>query len=142
MLPGQDQRVRKQVKRHRQPPTLSPHHEFVFLEIRTPFIEDVHTISLVERGLNSVERHISSIMQRYRNWSGTSGIRFFEVGVDYIVLQWANGKPFTYTDKSIGQQNVEEMKRLAIKGSHLNKFINEHPEIRRGYVREKQDLLF
>ncbi len=81
-------------------------------------------------------------MQRYRNWSGTSGIRFFDLGADYIVLKWATGEPFTYTYESVGQQNIEEMKRLALKGSHLNKFINEHPEIRRGFVKEDQQRLF
>jgi hypothetical protein len=76
-------------------------------------------------------------MQRYRNWSGTSGVREFEVGPDFIVLRWDSGKSYTYSYDSVGEQNVEEMKRLALKGSHLNKFINEHPEIRRGFVKAK-----
>ena len=76
-------------------------------------------------------------MQRYRNFSGTSGVRAFETGSDYIVLQYVSGKPYTYTYETVGEQNVEEMKRLARKGSHLNKFINQHPEIRRGFVKAK-----
>jgi len=74
-------------------------------------------------------------MQRYRNWSGTSGIRSFEIGPDFIVLQYASGKPYTYTYESVGKENVEEMKRLALKGSHLNAFVNHRPEIRRGFVK-------
>jgi hypothetical protein len=77
-------------------------------------------------------------MQRYRNWSGTSGVREFEIGVDFIVLRWSGQRLYKYTHASIGERNVEEMKRLALKGSHLNKFINEHPEIRGGFVRELQ----
>jgi len=76
-------------------------------------------------------------MQRYRNWSGTSGVRAFEIGPDFIVLKWAGPDLYTYSYKTVGEQNVEEMKRLALRGSHLNKFINEHPEIRRGFVKAK-----
>ena len=79
-------------------------------------------------------------MQRCRNYSGTSGVRSFEIGPDYIVLQYVSGKPYMYTYDSVGKQNVEEMKRLALRGSHLNKFINEHPEIRRGFVRDEEQL--
>jgi hypothetical protein len=76
-------------------------------------------------------------MQRYRNWSGTSGVREFEVGPDFIILRWDSGKPYTYSYDSVGEQNVEEMKRLALKGSHLNAFINRTPEIRDGFVKAK-----
>jgi len=74
-------------------------------------------------------------VQRYRNWSGTSGVRTFELGEDFIVLEWDGGKPYRYTYDSVGKENVEEMKRLALKGSYLNAFINRHPEIRRGFVK-------
>ena len=74
-------------------------------------------------------------MQRYRNYSGTSGIRSFEIGEDFIILQWISDKPYRYTYDSVGKENVEEMKRLAIKGSHLNAFINRHPEIKKGFVK-------
>jgi hypothetical protein len=76
-------------------------------------------------------------MRRYRNWSGTSGVRAFEIGPDFIVLQWNGPELYTYSYAKVGEQNVEEMKRLALKGSHLNKFINEHPEIRSGFVKSK-----
>jgi len=76
-------------------------------------------------------------MQRYRNFSGTSGVRAFEIGPDYIVLQYVSGLPYKYTYELVGAQHVEEMKRLAQKGSHLNKFINQHPEIRKGFVKAK-----
>lgn len=77
-------------------------------------------------------------MQRYKNFSGTSGVRAFEIGPDYIVLTYKTGKPYIYTYESAGKENVEEMKRLALKGSHLNKFINQHPEVRRGFVKREQ----
>jgi hypothetical protein len=74
-------------------------------------------------------------MQRYRNYSGTSGVRAFEIGADFIRLQYARGGTYIYTYETAGRENVEEMKRLALKGSHLNKFINQRPEIRKGFVR-------
>ena len=74
-------------------------------------------------------------MQRYRNYSGTSGIRSFEIGEDFIVLKWAGDELFRYTYTSVGKENVEVMKQLAIKGSHLNAFINRHPEIKKGFVK-------
>jgi hypothetical protein len=77
-------------------------------------------------------------MQRYRNFSGTSGVRAFEIGPDYIVLEYKSGGPYLYTYESAGQRNVEEMNRLALRGSHLNAFINRTPEIRRGFVRQGQ----
>jgi hypothetical protein len=75
-------------------------------------------------------------MQRYRNYSGTSGVRAFEIGADFIVLQYVSGPLYRYTYETVGRENVEEMKRLALKGSHLNAFINTHPEIRRGFVKQ------
>jgi len=81
-------------------------------------------------------------MQRYRNYSGTSGVRSFEIGPDYIVLQYKSGDPYLYTHESVGQENVEEMKRLALQGSHLNAFINRNPAIRGGFVKKHQEQLF
>jgi len=81
-------------------------------------------------------------MQRYRNFSGTSGVRSFEIGPDSIVLAYKSGEPYLYTYESAGQQNVEEMKRLALKGSHLNAFINRTPAIRHGFVRKRAVQLF
>ena len=78
-------------------------------------------------------------MQRYRNWSGTSGVRSFEIGPDFIVLAYKSGDPYLYTYGTAGKENVEEMKRLALRGSHLNAFINRTPAIRRGFIRITKD---
>jgi hypothetical protein len=63
-------------------------------------------------------------MQRYRNFSGTSGVKY------------VSGPLYRYSYETVGRESVEEMKRLARKGSHLNAFINRRPEIRRGFVKE------
>jgi hypothetical protein len=74
-------------------------------------------------------------MHRYRNWSGTSGIRAYEVGLDFIRLWWDKGEPYEYSYATVGEVHVEEMKRRAKKGSHLNAYINRHPEIKKGFVK-------
>lgn len=74
-------------------------------------------------------------MQRYRNWSGTSGIRSYETGPDFIRVEWKEGEPYLYTYASIGKEHIETMKRLAKNGSHLNAYINRHPEIKKGFVK-------
>lgn len=78
-------------------------------------------------------------MQRYRNWSGTSGVRSFEIGPDFIVLAYRSGDLYLYTYETAGKENVDEMKRLALKGSHLNAFINRTPAVRRGFIRITKD---
>lgn len=77
-------------------------------------------------------------MQCYRNYSGTSGVRLFEIGPDWITPQYVSGYPYTYTYATVGEANVEEMKRLALQGGHLNTFINRNPAIRRGFVKKYQ----
>jgi hypothetical protein len=74
-------------------------------------------------------------MQRYRNWSGTSGIRSYEAGPDFIRITWKEGEPYLYTYATIGEEHIETMKQLAKNGSHLNAYINRHPEIKNGFVK-------
>lgn len=75
-------------------------------------------------------------MQRYGNWSGTSGIQSVEIGPDFIRIWWKDGQPFLYTYASVGREHVEAMKKLAKRGSYLNAYINRHPEVRNGFVKE------
>lgn len=63
-------------------------------------------------------------MQRYRNLSGSSGVRAFENGVDYIKVQFKDGMIYTYNYIRTGATKVERMKSLAARGSGLNSYIN------------------
>ena len=74
-------------------------------------------------------------MHRYRNWSGTSGILGYEAGLDFIRVWWEEDNPYTYTYATVGEVHVEEMRRLAKNGSHLNAYINKHPEVKNGFVK-------
>ncbi len=65
-------------------------------------------------------------MQIYKNSGGDSGVCNYEIGTDYIKVQFSDGATYLYTNDSAGIQNISEMKRLANFGSGLNSFINKH----------------
>jgi hypothetical protein len=63
-------------------------------------------------------------MERYRNLGGNSGIYAYELGEDYIKVQFSDGSTYLYTNRSAGSYNIEIMKSLAIRGQGLNSFIS------------------
>jgi hypothetical protein len=65
-------------------------------------------------------------MERYRNLSGNSGVKAYEIGSDYIRVQFSGGTVYTYTYASAGSHNIETMKMLAIGGQGLGTFINRN----------------
>jgi hypothetical protein len=74
-------------------------------------------------------------MQPYGNRSGGSGVRAYEIGPDFIRVQFPRGEPYLYTYESAGRDNVERMKELAASGRGLSTFISQHPAVRNGHVR-------
>lgn len=71
-------------------------------------------------------------MNHYQNKGGDSNIAAFEIGSDFIKVKFNDNSVYLYTYASAGQQNIEEMKRLAIQGQGLNSFINKNA--RDGYA--------
>ncbi len=65
-------------------------------------------------------------MQRYKNLEGNSGVTAFEIGDDYIKVEFKDGATYLYNYSRPGQHDVEQMKRLAIKGIGLNSFIKKN----------------
>lgn len=65
-------------------------------------------------------------MERYRNTSGNSGVYSYEIGNEYIIVQFSSGQTYRYSYNKAGNYNVEKMKSLARIGSGLNSFINAH----------------
>ena len=59
-------------------------------------------------------------MQRYIDIDGDSGIFGYDIGTDYIIVQFKDGKKYLYTYGSAGTSNIENMKRLAKHGEGLN----------------------
>lgn len=70
-------------------------------------------------------------MQPYLNLGGDSGVWFYEILADRILVQFATGAPYTYSYASCGQYHVEQMKMLAQNGYGLNAYINRF--VRFGY---------
>jgi len=61
-------------------------------------------------------------MERYRNWA--SGVKAYQIGIDYILVKFDSFKTYKYSYKKAGQFKVEKMKMLAVRGKGLNSFIN------------------
>ncbi len=63
-------------------------------------------------------------MERYKNLGGNSGVVAYEVGPDFIRVQFFDGAIYRYTYSSAGAANVERMKQFAGNGQGLNTLIN------------------
>ncbi len=63
-------------------------------------------------------------MEPYRNIAGSSGVKAYEIGPDYITLEFWVGAVYRYTNASAGEENVERMKGRARAGQGLNTFIS------------------
>ncbi len=63
-------------------------------------------------------------MEQYRNIAGSSGVTAYEIGDDYITIEFSDGSVYRYTYASAGKENVEHMKGLARAGQGLYTFLN------------------
>jgi hypothetical protein len=66
----------------------------------------------------------ASIVPRYANLSGNSGVVAYQVGADSITVEFSNRRFYLYTNESAGADNVAHMKRLAAQGQGLSAFIS------------------
>ncbi len=62
-------------------------------------------------------------MTRYKNLSGDSGVTAYEIGSDFINVQFSNGAVYEYNHAVTGSRHVEQMKQLAEQGQGLSSFI-------------------
>lgn len=64
-------------------------------------------------------------MKPYKNLSGQSNVVAYQLGTDYIVVQFTSGSWtfYKYTYVSAGQYAIEAMKKLAEDGLGLNSYI-------------------
>ena len=70
-------------------------------------------------------------MTEYKNLSGESGIIAYEIGSDFIRLQFEDKEVYLYTEDSTGIEHIAKMKELAEKGRGLNTYVNQH--VRKNY---------
>lgn len=75
-------------------------------------------------------------MEKYKNFGGDSAVVAFEIGEDFVRVQFSGGHIYRYTNVSAGSQNIEHMKQLAIKGQGLGTFISKH--VREKYARKEK----
>jgi len=67
-------------------------------------------------------------MQPYGNFDEYEGefmVSGFEIGPDFIKLQFNDGRVYLYDYGTTGAANIEMMKELAKSGSGLDGFIND-----------------
>lgn len=62
-------------------------------------------------------------MTPYKNLGGDSNVIAFNIGADFIEVQFHDGSLYLYTYNSAGSSNIERMKVLARQGEGLNSFI-------------------
>ena len=65
-------------------------------------------------------------MRAYGNQNGNSGITAYEIGEDYIDVQFKNGGIYRYKEAIIGHLCFLNMQVSALLGEGLNAFINKH----------------
>jgi hypothetical protein len=63
-------------------------------------------------------------MEHYMDIDGDSGVSGYEIGVDFIRVQFSTGSIYLYTYDSAGQDKIDRIKVLARMGDGLNSFIN------------------
>jgi hypothetical protein len=64
-------------------------------------------------------------MTTYKNLSGNSGIKAYEIAADNIIVQFNSGDKYVYSYTVPGRDAVEAMKILATKGIGLSTYISK-----------------
>lgn len=65
-------------------------------------------------------------LHRYKNRHHDSGVTAYEIGDDYIKVEFAEGPLYLYTHDMPGAAQVEQMKKLALRGEGLSTYISRH----------------
>jgi hypothetical protein len=65
-------------------------------------------------------------MRNYKDIDKDSGVAAYEYGDNWIRVQFKTGNIYEYTYSSAGQENIENMKRLADAGDGLNAYIKKY----------------
>ena len=65
-------------------------------------------------------------MELYKNTGGGSEVWAYEIGDDWITIQFTDDSVYTYNYQSAGSENIEKMKAMALSGHGLYRFIMRH----------------
>ncbi len=76
---------------------------------------------------------------RYKGWTPGSGVDEYAIGSDYILLTFKTNDKFgyAYDFNFVMKEKVEEMKRLAERGSGLNTYVNQNMDVKDGAIKFK-----
>lgn len=74
-------------------------------------------------------------VERYANRDGDSGITRYDIGPDYIRLEFRDSVVYRYDYVRPGPLHVERMKALARDGRGLATYVNQH--VRDNYTRRE-----
>lgn len=66
-------------------------------------------------------------MHPYKNLGGNSNVQAYEIGPDYIAVQFGGGRCYMYNYEVTGKAAVEEMKTLALAGQGLGAMLATKP---------------
>ncbi len=66
-------------------------------------------------------------MSPYENLGENSNVRAYEIGPDYITVQFSGGRCYTYNYEVTGKAAVEKMKALALAGQGLGAMLATKP---------------
>lgn len=69
--------------------------------------------------------HLYSVMKKYLNRNGNSGVLAYEIGIDFIRIKFIDGTIYRYTARSTGRNNLGQMIALAKSGRGLSTFISQ-----------------
>ncbi|HET6912218.1 MAG TPA: hypothetical protein VFH71_02615 [Rhodanobacteraceae bacterium] len=72
-------------------------------------------------------------MQVYRNLSGNSGVRAYEIREGAIEVEFVNGQAYLYDDAHTGAVRIRNMQALARAGRGLSTYISR--EVREAYAK-------
>ncbi|MEW7977332.1 MAG: hypothetical protein AB2814_07800 [Candidatus Sedimenticola endophacoides] len=70
-------------------------------------------------------------MQRYAEESVKQGVVAYDLGPDFIRVQFSDASLYLYTYESAGTHHIEKMKELARSGEGLTEYIEQY--VRRAY---------
>ena len=66
-------------------------------------------------------------MTPYSNLSGDSGVAAYEIGNDFIKVQFCHSpEVYIYDSAKPGSSHVQQMQRLAVAGRGLSTYISQH----------------
>jgi hypothetical protein len=72
-------------------------------------------------------------MEPYANVSGRSGVIGYEIGENFIKVEFVDHRVYVYDERVPGRNHVEEMKKLARSGRGLSTYISIN--VRKNYAR-------